>query len=48
MENYDMQEQLNFLLKKSGMIKNHQELESDKKIVMIYKKSGFHWNCKKS
>ena len=30
MENYDMQEQLNFFLKISGMIKNHQELESDK------------------
>ena len=34
MENYDMQEQLIFFLK-SGMIKNHQELESDKNCYVL-------------
>ena len=47
MENYDMQEQLNFLLKKSGMIKIIKSLNQTR-IVMFYKKSSFHWNSKKS
>ena len=33
MENYDMQEQLIFF--KSGMIKNHQELEYDKNCYVL-------------
>ena len=46
-ENYDTQEQLNFLLKK---VEWQKIIKSSKrtKIVMFYKKSSFHWNSKRA